>query len=165
MNPSTSDTVKSDEILQTCVIRFENAEHKDYAELCLSYGFVLTLSASMRIGLRFVHPVKGHVVRLDRDDNLGTDELYEPHLLIYTPSRTEIGPFYVLPQNGAPEFPACEDFQTPMYPEHYSDVENAWLSRPMADGGEVTLREFLERELHIWFKVRPHNMNTIPKIG
>jgi len=43
----------------------------------------------------------------------------------------------------------------PMHPTHYSDFE--WRALQDDKPDDFT---FLERELHIWFKVRPKSLNT-----
>jgi hypothetical protein len=131
------------------IVTFDNEEHKRYVELLQSFGFDLILSASLSVGLKFVHPIKGHIVRLDIDDDDLVDELYEPHLFIY---RRPI----ITPANVAPDVPPMQAYDTPMYPEHYSDVEWQWLQEE-----KLSNFELLKRELYIWFKVRPHSMNTM----
>jgi hypothetical protein len=140
------------EITENYVLTYENVEHKRYADLCGGFGFDLTVSASLRVGLKFVHPVKGHIVRLDRDEDPQHGTIYEPHLLIYL--RESYRP------DGRRELPRRDDYDTPIYPEHYSEIEDEWLNVAMSDGTKVTDYEFLARELYIWFKVRPHSLNT-----
>lgn len=136
---------------ETLVVRFANPEHQQYTGLCMEYGFNITVTPSLEVGLKFVHP-KGHVVRLDFDGE-DPNEIYEPHLFIhmrghYNPAST-------------PET-VRQNYDTPTYPEHYSDTEWDWLTANMPNGQKPTSYEFFARELHIWFKVRPHSMNTLP---
>lgn len=137
------------DVQETYVVSYENEAHWHYASLCVSYGFDLTLSAKLRVGLKFVHPLKGHIVRLDLDE----DETYEPHLMIYLRET-------YLP-DGRRELPRRDDYDIPIYPQHYSDIEQQWLDRPMENGSERSQFELLARELYIWFKVRPRSMNMM----
>jgi hypothetical protein len=123
---------------ETLVVRYANAEHHRYAQLCMRFGFNITVTPALEVGLKFVHP-KGHVVRLDFDGE-DPNEIYEPHLFIHMRGHFRA------------------NYDTPTYPEHYSDKEWEWLNRNMSDEQKPTLYEFFARELHIWFKVRPYSM-------
>lgn len=133
------------------IVSFDNEEHKRYVELLQEYGFDIVVTANLKVGLRFIHPLKGHVVRLDEDVGAPEGEVYEPHLFIF-----------VRPANvptGLPEAQPMQAYDTPMHPEHYSDVEWEWLQEKKASDFEL-----LRRELHIWFKVRPRSMNTMKMV-
>lgn len=126
------------QISETLTVSYEDAEHKRYADLLMRYGFVFQVEApSMRVGLVFIHPVKNHRVYLER----GEDGSLEPKLSIFHGRSTD--------------YPSRNDFDVPMHPLHYSDFE--WRALQQDDPDDFTV---LERELHIWFKVRPHSLHT-----
>jgi hypothetical protein len=129
------------------VVSFEDEEHKRYVELLQEFGFNLSLSGGLKVGLQFYHPIKHHIVRLDREEDPSTGEIYEPHLFIRARQSNSSGRVII---------PQMADYDTPMYPDHYSVIEWDWLQ---AD--DPSCIEFLKRELHIWFKVRPHSLNTM----
>ena len=122
-------------------IHYEDAAHKRYADLLMRYGFTFEIVApGMRVGLAFTHPAKLHRVYLERET---PDEDWTPKLMIY-----RLG-------SGTREFPNRDNFDVPMQPTHYSDFE--WRALQDDKPDDFT---FLERELHIWFKVRPKSLNT-----
>lgn len=131
-------------ITETLVVSFENDEHRRYALLCGSFGFNMTMNAALQIDTRFVHP-KGYIVRLDRQDDTTTSEFYEPHLMV-SRKGTHV------------EWPRREDYDTPMHPDHYSDMEWQWLEGD--EPSSTTSLEFLTRELYLWVKIRPHRLST-----
>jgi hypothetical protein len=134
-------------IKETYVVTYENDDHRKYAALCLLYGFRLTVDATLRVGMRFDHPIKGHIVRLDREDE-GSEALYEPTLMIH--KQTFFDPDRDLPQR--------DDYIVPLHPDHYSDEE--WRFLTASAGPKVSGFELLSRELYLWLKVRPYSLNT-----
>ena len=133
-------------IQEQVTLIYENAEHRQYAELVSFYGFSMIVSPSLQVGRRFVHPTKLHEVELDTTDD-GGREMYEPKLWIWTRPRYA--------RNGLPERPKADDFVVPVYPEHYSTLEWQEINRDTPDSLTA-----LERELHIWLRVRPYSLNS-----
>jgi hypothetical protein len=134
------------------VLSFKNGEHKAYVDLAQEYGFDIVVSANLKVGLRFVHPGRHHIIQLHVDEDHDRDQQYEPHLYIYV---REQGKYSA----GKKYTADMLEYDTPMFPSHYTEMEWTWLTN-----GDPPLLEFLRRELHIWFKVRPHTMNTMKQI-
>lgn len=131
-------------ISEMLTISYQDTEHKRYAELLMRYGFSLQIVVpGMHVGMVFSHPVKTHRVYLERNE---PGETLLPKLFIFRPKISR------LPDA---EFPQRDQFEVPMHPSHYSDFE--WRALQENDPDDYT---FLERELHIWFKVRPKSLNT-----
>jgi hypothetical protein len=135
-------------IAETWVVTFENPEHKQYVDLLQEYGFDITVTSSLKVGLDFRHPKKHHIVRLDIDDERNRGQIYEPHFFVHKAAFVH--------NKGV----NMADYDTPMFPSHYSQIEWNWLTQD-----DASLFEVLRRELHIWFKVRPHSMNNSAQIG
>jgi hypothetical protein len=126
---------------ETIIVAYENDEHRRYAKLCGGFGFDMVVNADLSVGTRFTHP-KGHFVRLDRLDDTTTSAIYDPMLIIRVRSISG-------------KLPRPEDYEAPLYPDHYSDVEWDWLQ-----SDEPSDFEFLTRQLYLWTKIRPHRLNT-----
>jgi hypothetical protein len=43
-------------------------------------------------------------------------------------------------------------------------MEWTWINLNLPNGAKPTLYDYFARELHIWLKVRPHSMNTLPQL-
>jgi len=119
-------------------IKYENAEHREYTELFLNYGFSFVVLPTFIVGKVYSHDKKLVQVTLEDGDDDGKG-FYDPKILIQ-----KKGPMG-----------NTSDWFVPTYPDHYSELE--WKALTAGAPNNI---QFTEREIFIWTRVRPNSLNS-----